>query len=289
MPSPAEPAALDQWYVIDNIRAVTAEPRGTRLLGVSIAVHRDAAGALVVTAADRPDPLPVRERYDCVWTTLGAPARDVPPIPETDEPDRRHVICGAVSVKASGLRIVENFLDMAHFPFVHTDILGAEPHTEVLHYTTEIRRDVDEVWATNCQFFQPQAAISAKEGIMTQYQYRVASPFVTVLYKTCPNAADRWDVIALFVQPLEPGRCRAHPVMFLIDDESALSTLVQFQQLIFLQDRIILENQRPLLLPLEPRAEIPTRADGSSVAYRRWLKEKGVVYGTTAGPAAEAA
>ncbi len=93
-------------------------------------------------------------------------------------------------VRTSGLRIVENFLDMAHFPFVHTDILGAEPHTEVAQYATEIRRDVDEVWATNCRFFQPQAAASATEGIVTEYQYRVASPFVTVLYKTCPNARD---------------------------------------------------------------------------------------------------
>ena len=55
-----------------------------------------------------------------------------------------------------------------------------------------------------------------------------------------------------------------------------MPTLVAFQQLIFLQDRIILENQRPRLLPLDPRAEIPTRADISSVAYRRWLKEKGL-------------
>ena len=97
-----------------------------------------------------------------VWTTLGEPARDIVDIPEAAEPDRRFVPCGAVTVNASGLRIVENFLDMAHFPFVHTDILGAEPHTEVLHYTTEIRRDVDEVWATNCQFFQPKAAMSAQ-------------------------------------------------------------------------------------------------------------------------------
>ena len=51
--------------------------------------------------------------------------------------------------------------------------------------------------------------------------------------------------------------------------------------MIFLQDRIILENQRPVLLPLEPRSEIPTRADATSIAYRRWLKEKGVTYGTT--------
>jgi len=33
---------------------------------------------------------------------------------------------GAVNVRASGLRIVENFLDLAHFPYVHTDILGTD-------------------------------------------------------------------------------------------------------------------------------------------------------------------
>ena len=283
--SQAEPAALDQWYVIDNAEVVTAAARTTRLLGVGLTCARTESGTVVVHAEDRSEPLPVRERYDCVWTTLGQPAGDLPAIPEAEESDRRRVICGAVAVKASGLRIVENFLDMAHFPFVHTDILGAEPQTEVLHYTTEIRDDVDEVWATNCQFFQPQAAVSANGGLMTHYQYRVAAPFVTLLYKTCPNSHDRWDVIALFVQPLDPGTCRAHPVMFLIDAVSPLNSLVHFQQLIFLQDRIILENQRPVLLPLEPRSEIPTRADASSVAYRRWLKQKGIVYGTSAGPA----
>jgi phenylpropionate dioxygenase-like ring-hydroxylating dioxygenase large terminal subunit len=69
--------------------------------------------------------------------------------------------------------------------------------------------------------------------------------------------------------------------MFLIDAESTTADLVHFQQLIFLQDRIILENQRPVLLPLEPAKEIPTRADASSIAYRRWLKEKGVRYGAS--------
>lgn len=278
----AEKAALDQWYCIEALDDIPVGAMRNRLLGVDLSVSRDAGGKVVVTRAGDSEALPIRERYGYLWATLGAPERDVLPIPETQEDDRRWVICGAVSVRASGLRIVENFLDMAHFPFVHTDILGAEPHTEVRHYTTEIRRDVDEVWATNCEFFQPQAALSATGGIMTQYMYRVANPFAVMLYKTCPNSANRWDVICLFVQPVEPDRCRAHPVMFLIDDFSTTAALVQFQQIIFLQDRIILENQRPRLLPLEPRAEIPTRADASSVAYRRWLKEKGIVYGTTA-------
>ncbi|WP_315831205.1 aromatic ring-hydroxylating dioxygenase subunit alpha [Bradyrhizobium prioriisuperbiae] len=280
-----EAGTLDQWYVLDALTDIPSASRCHRLLGTDLVTRRGADGGIIVTAEAAPDPLPARERYGYLWTTLGKPERDVPSIPEADESDRRHVVCGAITVRSSGLRIVENFLDMAHFPFVHTDILGAEPHTEVRHYTTEIRRDIDEVWATDCEFFQPQAALSAAGGIVTQYMYRVAAPFVTLLYKTCPNAANRWDVICLFVQPLEQDHCRAHPVMFLIDDQSALTDLVQFQQLIFLQDRIILENQRPRLLPLEPRAEIPTRADASSVAYRRWLKEKGVVYGTSQRPA----
>ena len=52
-------------------------------------------------------------------------------------------------------------------------------------YQAEVRRDVDEVWATDCKFFQPQASMAAKEGIMTDYIYRVGSPFVVMLYKTC--------------------------------------------------------------------------------------------------------
>jgi phenylpropionate dioxygenase-like ring-hydroxylating dioxygenase large terminal subunit len=284
MARPAEKASLDQWYVIDATSDIPAEAKPNRLLGRDLIVSRDAAGTVIVRekleGGALGEILPTRERYGFIWTTLGQPPRELFDIPEADEPDRRHVVCGAVAVRASGLRIVENFLDMAHFPFVHTDILGAEPHTEVRHYTTEIRRDVDEVWATNCEFFQPQAALSATGGTMTQYMYRVAAPFQTLLYKTCPAAANRWDVICLFVQPLDHDRCRAHPVMFIIDDESTLTSMVHFQQLIFLQDRIILENQRPRLLPLEPRAEIPTRADISSVAYRRWLKEKGVTFGT---------
>jgi phenylpropionate dioxygenase-like ring-hydroxylating dioxygenase large terminal subunit len=283
MQNTADKAALDQWYCIEQLQEIPIGRTTNRLLGTDLAVIRTGDDDITVTIAGSNATLPTRQRYGCLWTTLGAPATDLLPVPEADETDRRVIVCGTISVKTSGLRIVENFLDMAHFPFVHTDILGAEPHTEVMQYTTEIRRDVDEVWATNCQFFQPQAALSATGGIMTQYMYRVANPFATILYKTCPNAANRWDVICLFVQPLDPDRCRAHPIMFLIDDTSALTDLIHFQQLIFLQDRIILENQRPALLPLEPRAEIPTRADATSIAYRRWLKEKGVTYGAQVG------
>lgn len=279
-------AALDQWYCLDPLEVIPQGESRNTLLEHALAIRR-AGDSFTVTAQGRT--LPHHVAYGHLWASLGAPETGLPAIPEAAEGDRRHVPCGGVTVRASGLRIVENFLDMAHFPFVHTDILGSEPHTEVLSYRCEIRRDVDEVWATDCTFVQPKAALSATDPIEIRYMYRVARPLVVMLYKTCPSAPDRWDVICLFVQPLAPDLCRAHAMMFLIDAASAQRDLIGFQQVIFLQDRIILENQRPRLLPLEPRMETPTRADASSIAYRRWLKEKGFTYGTTQGPKGQAA
>lgn len=273
----------DQWFCLGCIPDMPQGAHGTRLLGHDLVVTK--RGDALSVRLDEAE-LPVRERYGYLWTTTGTPAGEVPEITEADERDRRYVPCGAIPVRASAPRVIENFLDMAHFPFVHTDILGSEPLTEVEKYKCEIRRDVDEVWATDCVFTQPKAALAATGAIRTDYIYRVTTPFTVLLYKTCPNSATRWDVICLFVQPVEPGVSIAHPVMFLLDDEGTTQDLIAFQQVIFLQDKIILENQRPVLLPLEPRAETPTRADASSIAYRRWLKEKNCLYGTSLGPKA---
>ena len=236
-------AVLNDWYAVETSTELTSKPVRTRLLGQEIALYRNEGGTPVIREVtedgDYGAPLPVRERYGCVFTTLGAPNKDIVEIEESHESDRRFVPCGWVTMRASGLRVVENFLDMAHFPFVHTDILGAEPHTEVPVYKSEIRRDVDEVWATNCTFFQPRIAATESEGDFVHLTYRVPSPFTVMLYRVCPTAPDRLDAIALFIQPMEEGYCRAQPVMYLVDDQSSHTSILHFEQVIFLQDRII--------------------------------------------------
>ena len=287
MAKTTDQVALDDWYAIATASDVSAAPTRTKLLGQAIEYRKSGKNDYIVREilddGGRGANLPVQIRYGCLFTTLGKPVREIVHIEEAEEDDRRFVLCGWVTMRASGLRVVENFLDMAHFPFVHTDILGSEPHTEVPAYLSEIRRDVDEVWATNCTFFQPRIAATEANGDFVQLTYRVPSPYVVMLYRVCPTSPNRLDAIALFIQPMEEGLCRAQPVMYLVDSVSEDKALLNFEQVIFLQDRIIVENQRPLLLPLEARAEIPTRADSSSIAYRRWIKEKGLRYGTTAG------
>lgn len=267
---------IDQWYPVALASQLPPDGRATLLMGTPITVL---PGDPIRVVTDEGRDLPVTVRYGHVWTSLGAPTKALFDIAEADQPGRRLVEVGVVRVRCSPLRAVENFLDIAHFPFVHTDILGAEPHTEVGKYDVEIREQEDEVWATKVQFYQPQAAKSATGGITTDYMYRVAAPTSTVLYKTCPARPGEWDVITLFVQPLTEELCDVWPWMALYDDETPLTDLIHFQQMIFLQDRSILENQIPRLLPLDPGKEIPTRADLTSVAYRRWLKRHQFTYG----------
>lgn len=280
--------ALDQakqyWYPIGMLDSIPTYPdvRQTRLLGMDINLSRKSNREIIVT--HKSENWLVKEAYDHLWTSPSQTPKQLFDVPEADEKDRRFVPCGVVRVRCSPLRAVENFLDIAHFPFVHTDILGSEPHTEVAPYSVDIDDDKDEVIATKVKFFQPQAAKSASDGIITDYVYRVPSPMNAILYKTCPNRDDVQDVIAIFVQPIDEETCDVWPWMALYDDDSTMAEMIEFQQLIFLQDRSVLENQVPTKLPLDPKMEIPTRADLTSIAYRRWLKRRGALYGALLNP-----
>ncbi len=275
-------AVFDNWHPISALMDVPAagEPDATTLLlGVPVNYGRNSAGAVRASRSDSRAALPMLQRHGFLWVSLGNPPADVFPMPEMDEPDRTFVSAGPVGVAVSAPRAVENFLDMGHFPFVHTGILGEEPHTEVKDYEVEVSVDRDEVLATKCRFFQPRATLASSEGADVEYVYRVPHPYCAVLYKSAPGTDGRMDVIALLVQPMTEESIRAHMLLSVIDEASSQTALRRFQQIIFGQDKPILENQYPKKLPLDPRAETPIRADIAAISYRRWLGSKGVAYG----------
>lgn len=273
---------IDDWHVVadlDHLR--TQSPHCTRLFGDPIEVTLDPGGIAHVRRDGAA--LPCRQRYGFVWTCPGKPARDILDIPEAQEGDRFVVSGGSFAVRTSGLRVVENFLDMGHFPFVHTGWLGEEPHTEVLPYEVELTGN-DEIVATECFFHQPVASPTAKGGLMVEYTYKVYRPYCVSLYKTNPVYPDRKDYIVLFIQPTGPETCVVHSLLCYIKDGMDEPGLRWFMQLIFGQDKPILENQIPRRLPLDPRAETPIRADKVAILYRRWLRDHGVRYGAIPAP-----
>jgi phenylpropionate dioxygenase-like ring-hydroxylating dioxygenase large terminal subunit len=260
--------------------------QSTQLLGVPIGMLRAEDSEVTVwRTAQRDDPdrvLPVRVQYGYIWSTLGTPAHELFAIPECAEPDRRLIHVGTFGVRSSAPRAIENFLDMAHFPYVHTGLLGVEPHTEVKDYEVAVTPDRREILARRCRFFQPLSSLAAKQGFEVEYVYRVPHPYCAILYKSCAPDASRDDVIAIFTRPLSEEYISASLFLAMIDTQSTDLQLRHWQQLIFSQDKPILENQRPLRLPLDPRAELSVRADRASIGYRRWLRERDVRYGTVA-------
>lgn len=287
-----DPVALNLWHAICARDEMDPnEARETVLLGQAIAYVLDDRG---IPSAWRSDDgpataapsrgsdaraLPARLAYGYLWTSLGRPPDEIFSISEYAEPDRRCLNAATLGVSVSAPRAIENFLDLAHFPFVHTDILGKEPHTEVEDYDVELSAGRNEILATRCRFFQPKAAATADRGAEIEYVYRVPHPFCSVLYKSSPVDESRRDVIALFVQPVDQERCRAHMMLCILDAANRDKDIRQFQQTVLAQDKPILENQLPKRLPLDPGAETPIRADKSAIAYRRWLSRMGLTYG----------
>jgi phenylpropionate dioxygenase-like ring-hydroxylating dioxygenase large terminal subunit len=226
------------------------------------------------------------ERYGLVWVCLGKPARAVLPFPEYDDPRLRKVLCGPYDVACSGPRIVENFLDMAHFAFIHAGILGDATRAEVRDCRVEPWSDGaggTGVIATECFAWQPQTNSLAHGGSEVEYTYRVVRPLTAILTKVPEAQRNFREAISLHVQPLEEEASRVWIILALTDFDSSEEQLRAFQDRIFLQDKPILENQLPRRLPLEAGAELPVRSDRMSMAYRRYLRDTGLRYGVISG------
>ena len=270
---------LNDWHVVTSLEVLSLKVRiKTILFEHPILISLNTKGKPIVSNAVDGKKMPSKVKYGFVWACCGNPNRDIISISEAQEEDRLIVTGGSFGVNVSGLRVVENFLDMGHFPFVHNGWLGEEPHTEVQPYQVNVT-EADEVHATECLFYQPVASPTAEGGIIADYEYKVLRPYTVCLYKSNPTQPKRMDYIALFIQPVSPEKCIAHTYLCYIKDGMTIQTLRWFMQLIFSQDKPILENQLPKRLPLNPRSETPIQADKVAISYRRWLQNHQVTYG----------
>lgn len=278
---PIEAVLWDDWHVVADLSWLErVRHLETRLFDRPVTLDLDAAGAVQAQCAAAPVNY-IEIHYGFVWLCLGTPRRALVEFAECAENDRLLGSAGSVRVAVSGLRAVENFLDLSHLAFVHEGFLGEQPHTEIKPYTVHAS-PLGGVVVTGCRVYQPKASPVACAGYEVDYRYAVLRPYVVMLSKANPVELARNDLIALFVQPYAQESCVVHPFTCYLRHDVQPVAVRRFQQFIFGQDRPILENQVPKRLPLAPRAEMSVRADASSAAYRRWLQDSGVRYGAIA-------
>ncbi len=212
--------------------------------------------------------------YDLIWVCLGEPPQSVPPFAEWDDPAFRKIVCGPYPLAAAGPRIVENFLDVGHFPFVHAGILGDANYPEIANYSATI--SPTGVLADGVQVYQPDP-YGTGQGDWVRYTYEVLRPLTARFRKV---SANHGFAIILFVTPHDATQSSAWMWMAMnYGHDLPEADLVAYQDRIFAQDQPIVESQRPELLPLDLQAELHLRSDRAAIAYRQWLRELGLTYG----------
>ena len=165
--------------------------------------------------------------------------------------------------------MVENFLDVAHFPFVHENILGTQERPEIPDY--DVVTDERGIIASDIRVFQPNPDGSHIPNWVS-YTYKVYRPLVAYFRKE----AEEKFAILLMVTPIEEVKSLMWMWMVMTQGDSTDESLRAFQDEIAYQDLPIVQSQRPELLPLDLQAELHLRSDKTAIAYRRWLNDLGL-------------
>ena len=221
-----------------------------------------------------------------IWVRLAPIAENkVPGFAAESDPHLRKLNCGPYDVATSAPRLVENFLDMAHFGFVHEGWLGTRGATVIDDY--QVQATPNGLLATQCRAWQPQSSVHATAPAQVEYTYEVTAPYCAVLTKVPDPVSVAVQVdqgqfresIALFICPLDAETSRVWFRLAMADFASPDDKLQAFQHTIFMQDKPVLESQTPKRLPLDLRAELHTAADKASSAYRKHLRNLGITFG----------
>ena len=214
-------------------------------------------------------PYHVVEKYEAIWVCLGDPVTEGPVLPIFDGLDFKLFLSGHPLV-AKGTRVIENYLDFAHQPYIHEGYLGDPEKPEVEDY--DVEKSDAGLSAYGLKIWQPNPDGSGVPGYSV-YDYFCFRPLQAAFQKqkvksvlTATPVDEENSIGYLF------GMSEFREEM---DEEEA----EKWSALIIGQDQMIVESQRPELLPLDLQEELHLACDRLAIAYRRWLKELGLTYG----------
>ena len=216
----------------------------------------------------------VIEKMNMVWINLSKEANDFVNIKEFNESNFNHVASGPYIMNASAPRAIENFLDVAHFPFVHENHLGVKDKPMIDDY--DVVSSNKGIHASNVKIFQPNPDGTNKSGEVI-YDYHVHSPFVASLGKDV-SKNERF-VLVFYVTPISETESMIYTLTLMNFGKLDDKIVRDYQDFITAQDVPIVESQRPELLPMDLQEELSIRSDKISIAYRRYLKKMNISFG----------
>ena len=227
------------------------------------------------------------ERYGLIWVCLAdEPRFDLPELPRVEDPTfQTGPLRTYPTWRASAPRAIMAALDDTHGPWVHEGLVGDREHPEPPEH--HVRREGRNL-IVDIRMVQPDnPTIRENGGANGRKASRIVNLVTTV---PIPNVihftiqAEGSQQITLIWQAVCPVRYNETLTFwgssrnYDHDQPAWNDDFEQMQDTLREQDRVIVESQRPWLLPpFWTRLELPLRpADQPLIEYQRWLEEAGV-------------
>jgi phenylpropionate dioxygenase-like ring-hydroxylating dioxygenase large terminal subunit len=209
-------------------------------------------------------------RYGLVWVCLGEPAGEIPDIPQESDIKFRRINNPVDHWKVSATRMTDNFLDIAHFPWVHTGTFGNSQRTTVEKIDLKelssgfygYEYDVVAENPPSAELASGQSGNNVGRTMTTGFclPFSVLS---TIKYDTGLE-----HIILLVTTPIDDVNAYFTFVIWRNDDFRVSSEdTVHFDRSIGEEDRIMLEKI-PGVLPLAHGALANSQSDKPSSAWR---------------------
>jgi phenylpropionate dioxygenase-like ring-hydroxylating dioxygenase large terminal subunit len=233
--------------------------------GACVEVPSSGPGAGIPPAANL-RLVPVRERYGLLWLCPGAPTGEPPEIPQDRDPSFRRETAGIDAWAVSATRMVDNFCDVAHFPYVHAGTIGPDTDPIVAPIHVEALDADFTGWDYTVDVLDERGN-NVRQRMSTAFHL----PFVVrsnTFYESGPRAGhDR--VLLLCTTPIDDVTSLFTFVSWRNHDHDLpVEEFLAFDRAIGAEDRAMLERIGGVL-PLDQSATVSVRADRLSVEWRR--------------------
>lgn len=212
----------------------------------------------------------VAERYGLVWVRLDRDATTSIPSCRALDPTLHAIMGEPYTWSVAALRRVENFVDLAHFAWVHDGSLGRRD--EPVPPIPRIERVAGELrFVYDPPDFEPDDA--AMYGTSA---YRMPMPCTVDIEFRLASGARR--VLWMTASPMDRMTCRSFWYIARDDDldgdvGAADMTHLAFQRRVLAEDEPVVCAQLPGEFPLDSGVEVSVSTDRVSNEYRRWIRE----------------
>lgn len=213
-----------------------------------------------------------QEQFGLVWVCLGTPTASIPHVAQDDDPSFRRINTPVEVWQTSATRMVDNFLDITHFPFVHVGTFGRAQDTVAPRF--ELQQLDDGYYGYSYDVMADNSTGALVSGQTQRVVHRsMSSGFILpfVVRSTIKYDSGLEHILLLLSTPIDDVTSYFTFVVWRNDDFAvSAEEVIRFDLAIGAEDKRMLE-QLDGVLPLDQTTLVSVQGDKCAVEWRRQL------------------